>query len=204
MGNIFTSKSFEELPKRVYHGTTADHIASLSKGIKVNTPSANPSPDFGKGFYTTSQLKQAEVQAIRKTKFFQKQQNLIKSNIVTHPVVFEYTVDVEKLLKITSVIKFDTPDEEWGKFIISNRLGIKVGSLHNFEQDIAAVFGPVADGHPFIGSVLNDYKKRIITLEELIIKLKPDFKNGYLPDQLSVHTEQAADCLILQGVKAVK
>lgn len=195
-----------KLPKRLFHGTTTNYLPSLQKGINVNIEGANQSPDFGIGFYLTSQMYQAEKQAIRKTNQYNKPRSNVKSgyNDLVHPIVLEYELSLNEEQLENNCKIFDKPDIDWGNFIVNNRTNTKLMGLHNIEQNIPLVFGPLADGQPNIGVLLYEYKKGIITREELIQGIRPSYNGNNFQDQLSVHTKTAADWLVLKGVKAVR
>ena len=193
-----------QLPKRLFHGTTSNNLMSLRQGIDVNVSGANPRPDFGKGFYLTSQSYQAERQAVRKTNLYNRLRIKAGSNDLVHPIVCEYELTItEEQIKSNCKI-FDKPDEEWGNFVLSNRLLTDFGELHNIDQNIPLVYGPLADGKPNIGVLLGDFKKGIISREEVIQGMKPMYKGNNYQDQLSVHTQTAAEWLILKDVKEVR
>lgn len=192
------------IPKRLFHGTTSNNLSSLNQGIDVNIRGANQRPDFGKGFYLTSQSYQAERQATRKTRAYNDPRVKIGSNDLVHPIVCEYelTIAEEQIQKNCKV--FDKPDEEWGNFVLSNRLSTDFGGLHNIDQSIPLVYGPLADGHPNIGFLLGEFKKGIISRKEVIQGIKPMYKGNNYQDQLSVHTQTAAAWLVLKDIKEVR
>jgi hypothetical protein len=206
------NNQFGLLPKIVYHGTTSNDLKSLSSGINVNMPNANQQPDFGKGFYTTTNIEQASIQATRKSKYMNKQEERLFKNIVqkVYPVVVQYKVDIEKISNLSPIntstpnLIFDSPDEKWGKFVLSNRtLSKSLSPLHNIDQTIHFVYGPLADGNPSMLILLDQIKKNEISLEEFIERIKPYQNGNKSQDQFSVHTNDAALCLIQNSVKVV-
>jgi hypothetical protein len=74
--------------------------------------------------------------------------------------------------------------------------------MHNIDQTIHYVFGPLADGEPNIALLLAEYQKREISLEQFKPKLKGHDHNG-VQDQLSVHTNDAASCFNYKNLKVV-
>ena len=206
------NSQFNSLPTEVYHGTTSNNYLSLKSGIDVNIKGANPKPDFGQGFYTTTNYKQALTQANRKAdkhnKFqYKLSQKKGKSPIIVQPTVLSYQVDVSKLKSISSNISdgsshliFSKPDDSWGEFILNNRKpGNTISKFHNRDQQYHYVYGPLADG--FIFNVVHEYQEKKITWAEYMEKIAP-FKNGiYYQDQLSIHTLAAANCLTLKEVR---
>ena len=110
----------------LYHGSNVaiDEI-DLSKGMKDK--------DFGKGFYLTDILSQAEEMAKRRTR-------IIGSG---SPIVTEYTFDETLLSSDELKVKLfpDEPIVEWAKFIDANRHSSKTGFTHDYD----IIVGPVAD-----------------------------------------------------------
>lgn len=187
-------------PDKVYHGTTDLHHASLSKEIDVKVKGANPRPDFGPGFYTTSNYQQAMSQAIKKAGVANIQQKHTGSNKLVRPIVFEYDllIDPEKLhmCKI-----FGSPDEEWGNFVLTNRTHTLYCEQHNINQSIPMVYGPLADGYPNITMLLADLKKNKITLETARLSLIPKDIGNKFENQLSFHTKEATNFLKFRNIK---
>ncbi|KQY87091.1 hypothetical protein ASD24_26820 [Paenibacillus sp. Root52] len=181
------------LPTKLFHGTTDNHRNSLEVGININILGANPRPDFGVGFYLTSNMEQAQEQALRKTKFANKRIIRDGSKKLVQPIVFEYELDIEQV-QINNCKIFDKPDTVWGNFILSNRTHTSYGNLNNINQTIPLVYGPVADGKPNIAVLLDDLKKNKITHQEALRGIMPwhPWKDGNVSfDQLSIHTEEA-------------
>lgn len=202
---------FDRLPKIVYHGTTQNHLQSLSEGISPNLTIANTKPDFGKGFYTTTLKEQAHIQANRKTfQHNQRENRVVKNKLKTEPeytkpLVLEYEVDIEKLKILTpqhpdlkSEIIFKEPNESWAKFIFNNRLEISNEGLHNIDQRFHYVFGPLGDG--MMTDLVKKLKKQEISLETFLHKIQPRIEFGKCQDQLSFHTLKAIESLTLKGV----
>ena len=110
----------------LYHGSNVaiDEI-DLSKGMKDK--------DFGKGFYLTDILSQAEEMAKRRTR-------IIGSG---SPIVTEYTFDETLLSSDELKVKLfpDEPTVEWAKFIDANRHSSKTGFTHDYD----IIVGPVTD-----------------------------------------------------------
>ncbi|MBP5318742.1 MAG: DUF3990 domain-containing protein [Paludibacteraceae bacterium] len=89
----------------VYHGTSE----------KVDSPLVNVGRDgldFGKGFYITRRMKQAEDWALRTAR--QRKES---------PVVNVYDFDIEEVVKKYRFRKFDAYDAEWLNFIVLCRKG---------------------------------------------------------------------------------
>jgi hypothetical protein len=148
----------------LYHGSLLEvSVPDLSKG-RVST-------DFGKGFYTTSQKKQAETWALNKKKDKDKEEDI-------EAVVSLFHAEDELLCKDGLTIKtFDKPDEEWLRFVVSCRRGF----VHQYDM----VYGPVANDK--IYTTINLYETGVLNAEETVARLK--IKEYY--NQISFHSEQA-------------
>ena len=85
--------------------------------------------DFGFGFYTTTNKAQAIGFADKVTK-------RRKGGVRTVSI---YEIETEKAFADCSVLKFDSPNEEWLDFVSENRSGSYKGKTYDF------VFGPVAN-----------------------------------------------------------
>lgn len=104
----------------VYHGGTEQLMHPLVGIGRDNL-------DFGKGFYTTRRKEQAESWARRAGTLRH-----------TQPIVNEYTLDEEVILKYRYKI-FPEYNEEWLDFIVANRSG------KNLAKDYDIIEGGVAN-----------------------------------------------------------
>ena len=88
--------------------------------------------DFGEGFYTTENENQARDFAVKVCE---------RRNSTLDPVVncYEFNEDFNKF----SVLKFDTPNEDWLDFVVEQRKGI----TPNKKYDL--IIGPVANDDVF-------------------------------------------------------
>lgn len=124
--------------------------------------------DFGKGFYTTSDLDQA-IRWARRTVLRLK---------IGNACVTVYEIDDEKLLSLR-ILRFMQPDAEWLHFVVANRKGAM----------------QTADWDLICGSVANDQTMPVIDLyldgmydeEETVRRLLPQ----KLKDQYAFKTEAA-------------
>ena len=134
----------------LYHGSNVaiDEI-DLSKGMKDK--------DFGKGFYLTDILSQAEEMAKRRTR-------IIGSG---SPIVTEYTFDETLLSSDEFKVKLfpDEPTVEWAKFIDANRHSSKTGFTHDYD----IIVGPVADDG--VAFQLERFREQLIDDETLTREL---------------------------------
>lgn len=124
--------------------------------------------DFGKGFYLTSSIQQAE-------RWVKKR--LINSG--DRGYVNTYEFDADNAFKTLKIKIFETADEEWIDFVIQNRM--EDGFLHDYD----IVVGPVADDKVY--TQLSLFEGGIISKENLIENLLT-FR---LVDQYLFHTEKA-------------
>lgn len=143
---------------RLYHGST----------VSVRKPSlrpGRPNADFGKGFYTTSNLEQA----IRWAHIKQKREE------APHAIVSVYEFDESLLESLDLNIRmFNGADEPWLYFVTDCRKSRK--------HDYDLVQGPVANDKVF--TTVNLFESGVLSAEAAILQLKA-YKTY---DQLSFHT----------------
>lgn len=133
----------------LYHGSNiAITVPDLSK--------SKPYKDFGKGFYLSDDLHQAERMAELRTL-------LIGTG---SPIVSKFEFDESLLqsgeLKVKTFLNYS---EEWAEFVLMNR-DIEVNQpAHDYD----IVYGPIADDG--VTFQLRRYKSGAITLAELVKEL---------------------------------
>ena len=127
---------------RIYHG-------SIFVVEKPNLEVLNFRTDFGKGFYTTTDLEQAKRWSGIKKKRLEKG-NRIKQYVN----IYEYTENNN-----LNILNFEEATEEWLKFVYKNRQS--EGLIH--EYDI--VKGPVANDNLY--QVLVGYENGTYNIEAL-------------------------------------
>jgi hypothetical protein len=145
---------------KLYHGST----------VIVNSPMIIDSQrflDFGKGFYCTTEKKQAESWS----KIKQKREGKNTFALVS---VFDFD---EKLLTTNQLIikEFNDANKDWLEFVVLNRNG---KTSHKFD----IVKGPVANDTLY--AVLSLYESGVLTQNETIARLK----THKLFNQISFHT----------------
>ena len=131
----------------LYHGSN----------VEVREPKiivSNRTLDFGAGFYTTSNKEQAEKWS--KTQTLRRRKGT--------PIVSCYEFNEDKI-KNLSVLKFESPDIEWLRYVTDNRKAIYIGRKYDI------VIGPVANDNTM--PVINDYMAGTINEETALILLKP-------------------------------
>lgn len=136
--------------------------------------------DFGKGFYTTSDMEQASKWA-RRTALRLKQSTAYVS---------VYTVDEDKLRSLR-ILRFEKADQQWLRFVVANRKGM--APVH--EWDI--IHGPVADDQTM--PVIDLFLDGMYDEEEAIKRLLPQ----KLKDQYTFKTPAAIALLQFKEVISV-
>lgn len=113
--------------------------------------------DFGRGFYLTDILSQAEEMAKRK----------VRIAACGEPIVTAFSFEEQFLEEETLNVKIfpDEPSEAWASFVNDNRHSSETGFTHSFD----IVIGPVAnDG---VAYQLERYHEGIIDIKTLVREL---------------------------------
>lgn len=150
---------------KLYHGST---VAVRKPSLRPGRPNA----DFGKGFYTTSNLEQAERWAHIKQEREEAERAVVS--------VYEFD---ESLLDRPdlNIRKFTGADEPWLLFVADCR------KSRPHEYDL--VQGPVANDKVF--TTVNLFESGVLSAEAAILQLKA-YKTY---DQMSFHTERVINSL---------
>ena len=149
----------------LYHGSNvevrAPHLLKIQRDL-----------DFGKGFYTTSDLEQASKWARRTALRLGQRQSFVSV----------YEVEDKKLFSLR-VLRFESPNKDWLRFVAANRKG----NAPVNQWDI--VCGPVANDQtmPFLDLFLDGMYDE----EEAIRRLLPQ----KLKDQYTFKTAEAISLL---------
>lgn len=157
---------------KLYHGSTvAVKNPNLTKGRETT--------DFGKGFYTTTDLKQAAKWA-----------NLKKiRDGKTKAIVSVYEIPDDTLNRDYHILHFSGATREWLNFIVANRKGEKTE-----KYDI--VMGPVANDQLY--ATIKLYERGVVTADAAIEMLK----THKLFDQLSFHVPKTI--ALLEFIEAIE
>lgn len=150
---------------KLYHGST----------VAVRKPSLRPgrqNADFGKGFYTTSNLEQAVRWA-----HIKKEREDADRAVVSVYEFDETLLDNPDL----NIRRFTGADEAWLLFVTDCRKSMK----HDFDL----VQGPVANDKVF--TTVNLFESGVLSAEAAILQLKA-YKTY---DQLSFHTARVIGAL---------
>ncbi|OME13787.1 DUF3990 domain-containing protein [Paenibacillus odorifer] len=165
------------LPTVVFHATTAEHIASIKTEILIDRPDAKTHLDFGKGFYTSTNLDQALSRASDLQEARRNPNGVLAKK--DRGVVLQFDLNQDLLYSIDKgkykIFPFD--DEEWAKFVVYNRAKRRNGTPfvpHSFEW----TYGPMADGPTW--SICQNNFNGLITIDELL--------NGYNDPQTGENT----------------
>jgi len=199
MVNNLMNDLINRLPDRIFHGTISLYKGSLSKGIDIHR--GNEHVDFGKGFYTTTNYEQAvsfaKSNAKKNNLFHEKRAELNKNwkPRFTRPMIMVYTINKDSLSKFKG-LNFENPNKEWAEFVYNNRMGIDflVSDFHNIKRDIDFVYGSMADAE--IATLMEDVRLKKVSYEQFCKEIEP--YDQYNQDQLSFHTEDVIECLVLQ------
>ena len=128
--------------------------------------------DFGKGFYTTSDLEQAARWAERTA----------KRRGESNAFVTVYEVNEDELKNIR-LLSFDSPNVDWLDFVVKNRKG------ENIADNWDVISGPVADDQT--AQVIDLYLDGLYDEEEAIRR----FLTQKLKDQYTFKTLEAINLL---------
>lgn len=158
---------------KLYHGSTVVvKNPTIVKGRKAT--------DFGKGFYTTTDFKQAEKWA-----------NLQKARKQTEKAIVSIYEVPDNILELDiKILHFSGATKEWLEFVVNNRKNYKTE-----KYDI--VMGPVANDRLYFTITL--YEDKEITANAAIEMLKAHI----LFDQLSFHTPETISLLKFTESKEV-
>ena len=165
----------------LYHGTNLD-IQS------INLAMCRPYKDFGKGFYTTEILGQAQKMAKRVVKIFGG------TPIVN---VYEVADDFMESSDLNTINFGNVPSEKWAVFVMNNRNRFFTDSDSrdcNIDCKYDIVSGPIADDDMAV--LFRQYQNNLISLEALINGMT--FQSA--TNQYSFHTEKAVNILKKVGV----
>ncbi|MDR1997818.1 MAG: DUF3990 domain-containing protein [Candidatus Margulisbacteria bacterium] len=134
---------------KLYHGSIA--IVNVPQ---ILTPDPKRTVDFGRGFYTTTDLGQAS----RWAKIRQNQNQ--QSGFVS---VFEAPDNLLQTPEL-KILKFGSASREWLDFVMQNR------NTPDFKHDYDLVAGPVANDRVYTTLAL--YESELLDVAETINRLK--------------------------------
>ena len=160
---------------KLYHGS---NFEVKNPGILTTLRTG----DFGRGFYTTSSIKQA-----RRWAQIRARQAEIDIGIVS---IFEVddTIFENHLL---SVKTFTTANDEWLDFVLANRMDVA------YEHQFDLVRGPVANDRVY--ACLNALEEGLAERATVLKRLK----TFVLADQILFHTSQSLQFLSFAAIEEV-
>ena len=168
----------------LYHGT-------IYEFDKIDVTKGKGNKDFGRGFYTSRDIRHAERLAIR-NKFIEEERFALRGveKSVT-PLLYTYKFDLDNLT-ILNTKEFTSADREWMRFVVLNR----ESKVQKHKYDI--VIGPTANDNTraAIQTVMPLTKGQVMTdkaIDALIALIEPD----NLPWQFFFGTQNAVDLLRL-------
>ncbi|MBX9572180.1 MAG: DUF3990 domain-containing protein [Candidatus Obscuribacterales bacterium] len=125
-------------PLTLYHGTLKLHVESVLSGIKL--AESKGKPDFGRGFYTSTSIRQARKWSkIKQERYFQRKGKEEDTALV------EFKVDREKLSELSCLffVRWSPSNEDFWSLIYRFRGERGVG--HKMDGSCYdVVVGPVA------------------------------------------------------------
>jgi hypothetical protein len=160
---------------KLFHG-------SNEKVISPNIYTGRNPLDFGRGFYATTSVVQAENWARRKTVFTARGIPIV--NVYDCPDNFLESAQL-------SVKQFTKADSEWFDFVIANRNEEYRGEQYDI------VIGPVADDS--VLRVIRMYMNNIYEKDEALQRLKSEI----LDNQFLFASEKAIKCLIFMEARTI-
>ena len=147
----------ECLEKKVFHIYNIIMLLFHGSNLIVKNPSlklSRKSLDFGPGFYTTENKKQA-IDFSYKVAVRKKQENQIVSI---------YNYDEQAAQCVLNILKFHIPDKSWLDYVHQNRNGLYSGTQYDI------VTGPVANDDVY--ATLLIYEQGILSIEQTLETLK--------------------------------
>ena len=160
---------------KIYHG-------SLEVVAVPEIREPNRTLDYGCGFYTTTDYKQAKDWVTRHVK---------DKSRPDHGYVNIYDVDIDRV-RNGNCLWFDKPTEEWVDFVYANR------NDRSFAHNYDFVYGPVANDKVYAAFAL--YEAGLLDKQELIRELKT-YK---LVDQLLMHTAESLSSMKFIEAREIK
>lgn len=171
----------------LYHGTDIISARKIVNTGYIDVQCGNGSADFGPGFYTTDNYKQAEQWAHHKAKVRDSEPAVVK-------LLFD-KASAEPFIE-----RFQD-DLRWGRFIVNNRNGLDYANKmpfqeHNLDHKYHITIGRIADVS--VLKVVNKLRKKEIMLNSLTDILNPDFSL-----QIVFHTQFAVGFIKVISYKCV-
>ena len=177
----------------LYHGT-------IYEFDKIDVTKGKGNKDFGRGFYTSLDIRHAERLAMRNKHIEEERFALRGVEKSATPWLCTFEFDLENLATL-NVKEFAAADREWMRFVVLNRENKSKAQEH--EYDI--VIGPTANDNTraAIQTVMPMTKGQVMTgkaIDALIALIEPD----NLPGQFFFGTQRAADFLRMTERRTIR
>jgi len=177
----------------LYHGT-------IYEFDKIDVTKGKGNKDFGRGFYTSRDIRHAERLALRNKLIEEERFALRGLEKTVTPLLYVYSLDFNDLATL-KVKEFSTIDEEWMRFMVLNRESKSKIQEHEFD----IVIGPTANDNTraAIQTVVPLTKGQVMTdkaIDALIALIEPD----NLTRQYFFGTQRAADLLRLTERRIIR
>jgi len=177
----------------LYHGT-------IYEFDRIDVTKGKGNKDFGRGFYTSHDIRHAERLAVR-NKFIEEERFALrgaKKSVTSW--LYTYSFDLDNMATL-NVKEFAVADREWMRFVVLNRES--KSRVQEHEYDI--VIGPTANDNTraAIQTVVPLTKGQVMTdkaIDALISLIEPN----NLPSQFFVGTQRAADLLCLTEKRTIR
>ncbi|MGB8956487.1 MAG: DUF3990 domain-containing protein, partial [Tumebacillaceae bacterium] len=185
-----------------YHGTLLQHFESIRERILIDREDAKQFLDFGKGFYTTTNLEQANERAGKLQEHERDTQTgLLQRKHRGIVIAFDFLSAALYTIPKDQYKWFSAADRDWAEFIVNNR----VQQTPHYEHGCLWTYGPMADGHTtkmchayFDGEIDVDMLLNGYTVSHGIRArgIRP-YQDAY--DQLAFHSESLANSVLLNA-----
>lgn len=130
----------------LYHGSNVSIDA-------IDLKCSKPYKDFGRAFYLSSDLQQAQEMALAKC---------IQFGGTPHVTIFQ--VDDQQMLQL-QYLRFEEYTHQWARFVYNNR---DENQIFTHPYDI--VFGPIADD--YIGLQMRKFRFSKLTFDQFLEEIK--------------------------------
>ncbi|MDR1622308.1 MAG: DUF3990 domain-containing protein [Synergistaceae bacterium] len=181
----------------------ADNIITLYHGSihdfgKIDVTRGRFNKDFGRGFYTSRDVRHAERLALRNKEIEQERYAFRGKNVSVTPLLYTYEFDLRKMDTL-NVQEFAKPDREWMQFVVLNRMSKT--PRHDFD----IVIGATANDNTRVSiqTVLAAAGGRVLSekaIDALIALIEP----SKLPPQIFFGSQRAADLLQFRGRRIIR
>ncbi len=178
--------------KILYHGTILKHAMDIFEN-GINLDIGKEYLDFGKGFYTTTDISMA-IDMARRVSAMEKRITGVINPFPTL-VKFEY---VENNCLNSRVFEYE--DMQWARFILANRVTEEIANKldlrdSNSTKKYDIVIGGTADGS--IARISNSLRYDMISLEEYEINLSDFLRSDGTSygTQVTFHTKEVLTCI---------